>query len=44
MILGRGLKLLDFMEKRWGIPIGEYDKRVFLLGLETVEETTSAEE
>lgn len=36
-ILERGIKLLRFMEKRWGIPIGDDDRCVFLLGLEALK-------
>lgn len=33
-ILERGIKLLDFMEQRWGIVIGDRDKKIKMLGLE----------
>lgn len=35
-ILTRGIKLLDFMEQRWGIPLGERTNKVKALGLEFV--------
>ena len=37
-ILERGLKLLDFMEKRWSIPLGSRDHKVDFLNLKFVEE------
>ncbi len=35
-ILLRGLKLVDFLEKRWGIDFGNLDDQIRLLGLEFV--------
>lgn len=32
-ILDRGIKLIDFMEKRWNISIGDYQEKVEFLGL-----------
>lgn len=32
-ILERGIKLIDFMEKRWNISIGDYQEKVEFLGL-----------
>jgi hypothetical protein len=29
----RGLKLLEFMEKRWEVTLGNEDEKVFLLGI-----------
>jgi len=37
-ILERGLKLLDFMEKRWSIPLGTREQKVDFLSLDFVEE------
>lgn len=37
-ILERGLKLLDFMEKRWSIPLGNRAQKVDFLNLNFVEE------
>lgn len=33
-IRDRGLKLLDFLEKRWSISLGDRDRRLAMLGLE----------
>ncbi|WP_248730160.1 HNH endonuclease family protein [Vreelandella populi] len=41
-ILERGVRLLDFMEKRWGFSIGDYDQKVRILGLEFVGYEKSA--
>jgi len=35
-ILLRGIRLLEFMEKRWGIPLGDKNAKVKALGLEFV--------
>lgn len=37
-ILERGIKLLNFMEKRWNIPLGDRSEKVDFLGLKFVEE------
>lgn len=37
-ILERGLKLLDYMEKRWNINIGGRKEKIYMLGLRTVAE------
>lgn len=42
-ILARGLKLLDFMETRWGIPIENNEYRLRLLGLEALKNLVIAE-
>jgi hypothetical protein len=34
----RGLKLISFMEKRWGINLGSDDEKLYLLNLEFVLE------
>lgn len=36
-IRGRGIKLLSFMEKRWGIKLGDNDNKVQLLGLDFLD-------
>lgn len=36
-ILKRGLKLLDFMEKRWGIKLGSREDKIDILGLNFIE-------
>lgn len=40
-ILERGIKLLDFMEKRWGIIIGSKKEKIRMLGLKSVSEKLS---
>ncbi|QJW90213.1 DUF262 domain-containing protein [Spirosoma taeanense] len=40
-ILDRGLKMLDFMEENWGLPLGTRDRKVQLLGLKFVEKQPS---
>ncbi|MEJ6486312.1 DUF262 domain-containing protein [Nostoc punctiforme UO1] len=42
-IVNRGLKLINFMEERWKIPIDDQSKRLFLLGLEELKETDNNE-
>jgi len=36
-ILERGTKLLNFMEKRWGIKIGSKDEKIEILNLEFLQ-------
>lgn len=40
-ILERGLKLLDFMEYRWGVKLGNDSERIKLLGLQFLKKTPS---
>jgi len=40
-ILERGLKLLDFMEKQWSIPLGGKDRKIDFLNLDFVKEQES---
>ena len=44
IILDRGLKLLDFMEERWDIPLGNKIQRLSLLGLEDLDGLIIGEE
>ena len=37
IILERGLKMLDFVEKRWSIPLGNKSEKTKLLGLSFIE-------
>lgn len=36
-ILNRGVELLEFLEKRWGVVLGDRDKKVNILKLEFIE-------
>lgn len=37
VILARGIKMLKFMEKRWGLPLGDDAKKQTLLGLDFIK-------
>lgn len=33
-ILKRGIRMLEFMERRWGLDLGDEDKKIWMLGLD----------
>lgn len=43
-ILERGVRLLEFMEKRWDLSIGDRNKKIRMLGLEFVEKKEKVSE